>query len=1038
MIKNRIKQHIIQRDDGRRFIDSDKEWIVMEKEQRAIVGEAINDAYTEKWFSEEISLVTGLFHLMYDGQWKCTFASEECLRVLKCTHFQFMDTLQELPAFIAYKPSDKTVSSMLQKMAETKKPASFISIRKLSGEEIQYIKGTMVVSEYRDGVMYVIGQITDVSEEQERELHLEDLEATHRAGVEMSGRRFYRYIIKGRKAIIPSEAMKYLGVAGVVENMPEHEGVVKYIAPQSLDTWFGLFDAIDRGEQEGTADIFVQMGKSGETLRCCRVEFVGIFDEEGNPDSAILSYKDITGEFERERQQWLDRNGLLQVARMTFPETIAMNLTQKTYRFIQYLDTIILDIPKEGDLEHMLLTSCMNVMPEDREMFQEKFSIESQLQAIREGKEKIKGTYRQMGGDGMWHWIESIVIHQKNPYNDDVLTFAVSRNVDQQKEQEEMLRQALADSQGKLEEWVYYNGLSNQAFPGLIYINYEDGRPSPYTVGKLAEKLQCDPRELALSTSTKIPLEDRNVLYEAYEATGAGGEKDFDAEYRVELDTGGFAWVYNHAIPFTDKEGTAGYIHFMRDTTREYTLREQVRIHMEERLQENEETFRIVSQHSNRILYKYDLKSGTTQPWNQDSAEKDILSHLYDGSYTDDALMENPFVLPDSQDDVKAFFGAIYGGQESGEANVHVKLADGGTKWYHFKFSNIFEGGVPSTAMISIEDITEEYEEKLSIQQRADFDTMTGLLRKDVGEVRIKASLSSNRAKGGVLILLDLDDLKEINDNLGHQQGDAAIIGIADALKTHFRSDDVLIRAGGDEFMVFLPGAEHSMDSMEVSISELLRKISGIYVGEDKERNIHCSIGCVAALSGADSYETLFKRADLALYHVKRNGKNNYAFYVPEMEQADYEFRSKRLLSMEGGRKFEVAELQYLLRSIVTFYQLVLSVNISKNTYYMMEEVEDGVFSRLPAFGSLDGFVELAAKAIHPEDVGAYREELSRAGLMRVYEQGRDNVRQHFRFFVDGRYRWVECMAIFYVNDQGDVCDFTMLRWDDDWEQQRK
>lgn len=335
-------------------------------------------------------------------------------------------------------------------------------------------------------------------------------------------------------------------------------------------------------------------------------------------------------------------------------------------------------------------------------------------------------------------------------------------------------------------------------------------------------------------------------------------------------------------------------------------------------------------------------------------------------------------------------------------------------------------------AYIQMMDITNERMEDQAIRQRADFDVMTGLLRKDVGEERVRKELARSNKKGGILILLDMDDLKGINDSFGHREGDHAIVSVAQTLKSHFRKDDILCRAGGDEFLIYLPGAGESVDAVELSMDTLLKKLSKLHVGENNARRIHCSAGCAVETPGKDTYDTLFQRADKALYHIKRKEKNNYAFYTAEMEKADYEFRSKQLLSKRNEKKMQMAELQYLLDSIIKFYQLVLSANLSGNTYFMMEEVADGVFSRLPSTGELESFIDLAARPIHPEDVAGYYAHLSREALLQAFAQGASYVRHYFRFLHGESYRWVECAAIFYVNESGETCDFTLLRWADD------
>lgn len=187
-----------------------------------------------------------------------------------------------------------------------------------------------------------------------------------------------------------------------------------------------------------------------------------------------------------------------------------------------------------------------------------------------------------------------------------------------------------------------------------------------------------------------------------------------------------------------------------------------------------------------------------------------------------------------------------------------------------------------------------------------------------------------------------------------------------------------------------------------------------------------------AIIGISDTLEVLFKQADNALYHVKRNGKNNYAFFEPDMNRADYQFQAQRLLSIQSTKKFDLAEIQHLLSAISTFYPLVLSMNLSTNDYHLLDEINGGVFAKLPPFGIMDEFVELTLSLIHPDDVAEYVKKLSRKALLEAYANGEQSVRHYFRFRHQTGPLWVEASTIFYTNEKGDVCDFTLVRWADE------
>ncbi len=324
---------------------------------------------------------------------------------------------------------------------------------------------------------------------------------------------------------------------------------------------------------------------------------------------------DVTVNYADNQRQLLDRNGLLQAAQLVFPEMLSINLSSRTYRMIQYYQPTTLGTPREGMLEDMLNLRRQYVYPEDLPAFDALFSADSLFAFFSaESENRCQLTYRRSGADGIWHWVETIVVRQDNPYNEDILVFVVSHSVDEQKAKDN---------------------------------------------------------------------------------------------------------AYHYAV------------------------------------------------------------------------------------------------------------------------------------------------------------------------QRADYDDMTSVLRKESGRKYIEQYLSSPQKCGGVLLALDLDDLKYINDHYGHIHGDKAIIHLAETLKSHFRTNDIISRIGGDEFVVFLPGAAKSISAVRQSLERLLNELRSISVGDDSAIGLRCSIGCAVEKPGEDSFLTLYHRADTALYQVKRNNKNSFAFFetnLPEEE----------------------------------------------------------------------------------------------------------------------------------------------------------
>jgi len=157
-------------------------------------------------------------------------------------------------------------------------------------------------------------------------------------------------------------------------------------------------------------------------------------------------------------------------------------------------------------------------------------------------------------------------------------------------------------------------------------------------------------------------------------------------------------------------------------------------------------------------------------------------------------------------------------------------------------------------------------------------DSLTGLYNRRAFEDLAARELSRSSRTGQAvsILLLDLDRLKEINDECGHAAGDVAIRAAADILKRSLRSEDYICRWGGDEFCALLTRA--GSDQAESAAQRVLRAIDGYRFSYGQSAiSISVSIG-VAALTEEDGdLAGLFARADAALYRAKSEGRNCYA-----------------------------------------------------------------------------------------------------------------------------------------------------------------
>ena len=160
----------------------------------------------------------------------------------------------------------------------------------------------------------------------------------------------------------------------------------------------------------------------------------------------------------------------------------------------------------------------------------------------------------------------------------------------------------------------------------------------------------------------------------------------------------------------------------------------------------------------------------------------------------------------------------------------------------------------------------------------AETDQLTGLYNKITTEKKIKEFMEEHPDVQSMLFVLDIDNFKKINDTMGHAFGDDVLRTIGQRIKMEFRSSDIIGRAGGDEFIIFLKGLRE-----EQYIIKEAQKVEQFFkdfqVGDYTKYAATASIGCaVFPREGAD-FETLYKAADQALYQAKQRGKNQLAFY---------------------------------------------------------------------------------------------------------------------------------------------------------------
>ncbi|WP_157579942.1 EAL domain-containing protein [Teredinibacter turnerae] len=211
----------------------------------------------------------------------------------------------------------------------------------------------------------------------------------------------------------------------------------------------------------------------------------------------------------------------------------------------------------------------------------------------------------------------------------------------------------------------------------------------------------------------------------------------------------------------------------------------------------------------------------------------------------------------------------------------------GQVRWTEMNTQVLFDDrGAILGFLATFADITERYIHQERLRHVAEYDSLTGLANRYLFQDRLKqAFYTSERERLGVVIMyLDLDGFKIVNDSLGHAVGDKLLKKVGERLLNILRRVDTVARFGGDEFVILLSPHEKQVDIAEVA-SKIIQSLAQSYQIDGHEVCVTSSVGISIGTAKSSSPETLMKQADAALYLAKAEGKNNFQFFNEALDR---------------------------------------------------------------------------------------------------------------------------------------------------------
>jgi diguanylate cyclase (GGDEF)-like protein/PAS domain S-box-containing protein len=267
-------------------------------------------------------------------------------------------------------------------------------------------------------------------------------------------------------------------------------------------------------------------------------------------------------------------------------------------------------------------------------------------------------------------------------------------------------------------------------------------------------------------------------------------------------------------------------------------------------------------------------------------------------------------VHPEDRDRVQQAINTSLDSRQAHEVEYRFLHADGGVRLMHARGRVVTDRAGQVTGMMgSGQDITERDEAERQLHQLAHFDVLTGLPNRRLFHESLKSAMAQADAANHrvFLMLLDLDNFKDINDSLGHAVGDELLRQVGQRLQGCLRLRDVVGRLGGDEFGMILLTPDDPQ--LAARIADKIHDTLGVpFDLEGHTVSTTVSIGITVYPTDTADMHSLLRFADLAMYEAKQAGRNTHHFYTEAMNQ-----RARAKLELEAALRQALAREEFVL-----------------------------------------------------------------------------------------------------------------------------
>lgn len=367
-----------------------------------------------------------------------------------------------------------------------------------------------------------------------------------------------------------------------------------------------------------------------------------------------------------------------------------------------------------------------------------------------------------------------------------------------------------------------------------------------------------------------IHWDDKAGYKEAWHAFLNSGNDSFEYVYRMRKQNREWAWYRDMAtVTQRSEHGTPVRITgTFTNITKRKRDRDQMRLYS--KAFENTRDIVFVLDQNKKVIAANQAFYKTTD-YSQEQVLGDSISFLIDnnGKHT---ILEKIFTSINSSS------------HWEGEANLLRRLKEPLPILINATCFNIAEK--IENYVFALTDISSQKHAEAELRKLANYDNLTGLPNRTLLLDRVNHAIHHCRRRNQriALFFIDLDRFKRINDTLGHDVGDLLLSKVAVHLKQSVRDDDTVARLGGDEFVIMLEDIE-GLDSVNHIAQDILEKMKRPLILNQNQVSISPSIGISIYPIDGENAENLLKHADIAMYHAKKAGRNNFQYFENSMNK---------------------------------------------------------------------------------------------------------------------------------------------------------